>query len=287
MPMCWLADTAEPLASLGVARAVAGERVEAAVRRRTPAFAGMTPCFWEYFNSFRINPYLSTGNKRSSGTPGDVAVRIEQSGGVGMRPVLGRRLLLAAAVLTPLAAHAAADPTQPIRALDDALLGLMRAGPATTFAQRMQSLTPVAQRAFDLPLILRNSVGLRWNGVAEAQRQELLEVFTRFTVAILVSSFDAYSGERFEIDAQTRPVGQEQVVQTRIVPASGDPTRLDYVMRDAGNGVWKAVDVLLDGSISRVAVQRSDFRSLLASGDPAPLIASLRDKVAGFAASKS
>jgi len=39
-------------------------------------------------------------------------------------------------------------------------------------------------------------------------------------------------------------------------------------------GEWKAVDVLADGSISRVAVQRSDFRSLLASGDAPALLAS-------------
>lgn len=210
-------------------------------------------------------------------------MRIEQNGGVGARLALSRRLLLAAAVLAPLAAYAEETPAEPIRALNEALLGLMQAGPARAFAQRMEALTPVVQHAFDLSQILRSSVGLRWNGMAEAQRQELLEIFTRFTVASYVANFDSFSGERFEIDAQTRPVGQDQVVQTRIVPASGAPTRIDYVMR-ANGGVWKAVDVLLDGSISRVAVQRSDFRSLLAAGDPAPLIASLRDKVAGFAA---
>jgi phospholipid transport system substrate-binding protein len=55
-------------------------------------------------------------------------------------------------------------------------------------------------------------------------------------------------------------------------------TPLDYVMRaeDAG---WKAVDILLDGSISRVAVQRSDFRSLLRPGDASALIESLQRKV--------
>jgi phospholipid transport system substrate-binding protein len=52
---------------------------------------------------------------------------------------------------------------------------------------------------------------------------------------------------------------------------------------DAG---WKAIDVLLDGSISRVAVQRSDFRSLLAGGDPGRLIASLRAKTASLQASE-
>ena len=50
-----------------------------------------------------------------------------------------------------------------------------------------------------------------------------------------------------------------------------------------GDG-WKIIDVLLDGSISQVAVQRSDFCSLLGSGDAAPLIASLRAKVSKLAA---
>ena len=40
------------------------------------------------------------------------------------------------------------------------------------------------------------------------------------------------------------------------------------------------MDVLLDGSISRVAVQRSDFRKILANGDTDALIASLRRKIA-------
>jgi phospholipid transport system substrate-binding protein len=66
------------------------------------------------------------------------------------------------------------------------------------------------------------------------------------------------------------------------VPTSGDPTRLDYVMRQTARG-WRAIDILLDGSISRVAVQRSDFRGLLKGGDPTPLIAMLRKKVTELA----
>ena len=40
-----------------------------------------------------------------------------------------------------------------------------------------------------------------------------------------------------------------------------------------------AVDVLADGSISRVAVQRSDFRRLLSSGGATALIESLNRKI--------
>jgi phospholipid transport system substrate-binding protein len=48
---------------------------------------------------------------------------------------------------------------------------------------------------------------------------------------------------------------------------------------------WKVVDVLLDGTISRVAVQRSDFRGVLAHGGAPALIASLERKVVDLAGS--
>ena len=71
-----------------------------------------------------------------------------------------------------------------------------------------------------------------------------------------------------------RAIGADQVVSTTIVPTSGDAVRIDYVMRQEG-AAWKIVDVLLDGTISRVAVQRSDFRGVLARGGAPALIASL------------
>jgi phospholipid transport system substrate-binding protein len=68
------------------------------------------------------------------------------------------------------------------------------------------------------------------------------------------------------------------VVASRLIPSGGDPIRMDYVVRSGAMG-WRIVDVLLNGSISRVAVQRSDFRALLSSGGATPLINSLRQKV--------
>ena len=52
------------------------------------------------------------------------------------------------------------------------------------------------------------------------------------------------------------------MVQTRIVKSNGETVRLDYLMhRD--NGAWQISDVYLDGSISQLAVHRSEFHSIL------------------------
>jgi phospholipid transport system substrate-binding protein len=195
-----------------------------------------------------------------------------------------RRALIALALLMPLAARADVPaPAAPIAAFNDGLLAVMRAGKATPFASRVQTLQPLVQQAFDLSLILQNSVGLRWPSFSAQQQQDLLEAFTRFTVATWVANFDSDEGDTVQVSPELRAIGADQVVQTKIVPKTGDPTRLDYVMRNVG-GAWKAVDILVDGSISRVAVQRSDFRSLLRGGDPTPLITHLRDKAASLAA---
>ena len=206
------------------------------------------------------------------------------------RPTTGlltRRALLTAAAIamvgvTMVARHGRAEggdkPDAPLRALYIALEVAMRAGPTTPFPQRFDALAPVVDQAFDLETVLKVSVGLRWDNMAPEARARLLDAFRRFTIATYVANFDKFDGERFRILPGARDSGADRIVETEIV-SGGQPLRLDYVMRDE-NGTWRAVDVLLEGSISRVAVQRSDFRKILASGDADALVASLRRKIA-------
>lgn len=207
---------------------------------------------------------------------------------------LPRRALLLSALGLPLAALPLAalplaaraqggDPAAPIAALNTVLLANMRAGRAVPFASRAAALRPAVERAFDLPAILAASVGPRYAAFAEGAKAALLEAFTAFTVATWTANFDSLNGETFQIAPDTRAAGADVVVTSRIVPRSGEPIRLDFVMRNAAGG-WRAVDILLNGTISRVAVQRSDFRSLVAAGDPAPLIASLTERAGKLAA---
>ena len=194
-----------------------------------------------------------------------------------------RRGLMAgvAAILVGAAVPARAIDTnaviEPIRRLIDGLLAIMKAGPATPFRQRFSMLAPVIDQTFNLSAVLQESVGAGWAALPPQQQAMLTDAFRRYTVVSYVNSFNHFSGERFEITPTTRAVGPEQVVQTRIIPQSGTGHELDYVMRDSGSG-WRVVDVLADGSISRVAVQRSDFRRLLTRGGPQALADSLSNK---------
>lgn len=204
--------------------------------------------------------------------------------------MIHRRVVLAAmpACVGALAAGAvraqdANAAMSPVIALDQGLEAVSKAGRATPFAQRVTMLTPVVTAAFSLEDVLRASVGTRYASLPEDQKATLLQVFTEYTVASYVANFDGSTGERFTVSPQTRMVGADQVVTTQFSPDAGVPTRLDYVVRQSAVG-FRIIDVLIDGSISQVAVQRSDFRSLLSAGSAEKLISSLRKKTATLAA---
>jgi phospholipid transport system substrate-binding protein len=189
-------------------------------------------------------------------------------------------VLVGVAAGPELASGATAGPaTAPIERFYVALLTVMKAGKTTPFQQRYDSLAAVIDQTFDLEQILGNSIGPRWAALPSDQQSALKEAFRRYTIAVYVANFDSFSGQRFEVQPASTAVGEEQIVQTRIVPASGESHRLDYVMRPVG-GTWKVVDVLADGSISRVAVQRSEMRSPLANGGVPALLDRLQRKTA-------
>ncbi|HBK08576.1 MAG TPA: toluene tolerance protein [Acetobacteraceae bacterium] len=192
-------------------------------------------------------------------------------------------LLTASAVAVTRTFPAGAQATDaameaPLLQLYAGLEAVMKAGRGTPFSQRFDTLAPVVDKVFDLETILKVSVGMRWDTMPPDVRERLLKAFRRFTVATYVANFDKYDGERFQVLPGARDSGSDRIVGTEIV-GGNQRLRLDYVMHN-GNGVWRVVDVLLDGAISRVAVQRSDFRKILASGEADALIASLKRKIA-------
>ncbi|MDE2334998.1 MAG: ABC transporter substrate-binding protein [Rhodospirillales bacterium] len=198
--------------------------------------------------------------------------------------MIGRRTLILAALLAPAAAQAAADPaTVPLETFGGALIAAMKAGPSEPFDKRAASLRTAIVATFDLPTILAHSIGLDYAGYPAAQKSALLAAFTAFTVASWTANFDRWNGEVFRVLPQIRKLGAQQIVPTEIGIPGKPGTRLDFVMQQGAAG-WQAVDILVDGTISRVAVQRSDFNALLMSGGPDALIASLRHKTAQLAA---
>ena len=196
------------------------------------------------------------------------------------RSILAMAGVILAPIVVSTCAYADSAAIAPIHQLIEGLLGVMKTGKTTPFSQRFDMLAPLIDKTFDLTTILKTSVGATWDTLPYDQQATLLKAFRHYTIASYISGFDE-DNERFVVNPEPRIAGNDQVVRTKIVLSSGEEHELDYVMRQSPAG-WRVVDILVDGAISRVATQRSDFRQLIKQGGASALAQSLETKSASL-----
>lgn len=170
-------------------------------------------------------------------------------------------LLLVAAAL-PGRSAAANGPEAVVGAFHDVLLGVMRDAEALGYKGRYGKLAPAVKTGFHLPLMIQVATGSFWRDTAEAQRDRLIQAFSRLSIGTYASRFTGYSGQSF-VTLGRRPGPQKTIlVDTKIVNPDGDDVPLTYVTREI-KGAWRIIDVLLDTGISELAVRRSEYRRIL------------------------
>lgn len=186
-------------------------------------------------------------------------------------PCLG--LAIAAIVgPAPLLAQAADPARATIQALDDGLIGIMKA--RGTQASRAATITPVIDRAFDLPLMTRLAVGPTWASIAPADQQALVAAFRRMTIAQYASNFDSWSGESFTVAPDVETRGTDKLVRTTLNQPKQTPVAIAYRLRQNGAN-WKIIDVFYRNAISQIATRRADFATVLSKGGAKALITHL------------
>lgn len=176
-----------------------------------------------------------------------------------------RRLVAAVLILLAAAFPAAAatgDPRAAVQRFNDALLAAMRQGQTLGYEGRVRLLEPVIDDTFALAEMARLAVGSAGRNLDPDQMAALTEAFRAWTVANYASQFKKWSGERIEVSPPRPSTGGAVVVPTRLIPPNKPMIQLDYVARPV-EGVWKVVDVLVEGSVSQLTVRRSEFVSTL------------------------
>jgi phospholipid transport system substrate-binding protein len=186
-------------------------------------------------------------------------------------------LSLAVVVFAPGAPALAAGPQQDIRGFYATLLVTMKEGPTLGQSGRYARLAPVIGRIFDIPLMTRVSVGPSWGSLSPIQQQRVTAAFAHYVAATYADRFDSYSGQRLEVTGE-KPYGEQVMVQTKIVGSDQNPVGISYLMRQ-NRGSWQISDVYLDGTISQLATQRSEFHSILRREGVDGLIMTLNRKV--------
>lgn len=161
------------------------------------------------------------------------------------------------------------------------LLDTMRNGPQLGAQGRYARLAPAITQSFDLPFMTRLAVGPDWNTLTPAQQAQVTQAFSRYVVAVWAERFHKYDGEQLKVTGEeASPAGT--VILSQIIDSSGQPTHINYLVRQSGSG-WQIADIYLDGTISELATRRSEFGSILRTQGINGLIQALNSKAAALA----
>lgn len=184
-------------------------------------------------------------------------------------------LFLATACGLP--ATAESDPAAPVHKLCDALIETMKQGKELGFHGRENKLRPVIEGAYDMTAVTKATLGLAANKLSPEDLKKLSDAYGRLSVATYADQFSKWDGEKFEVGQPHPGANGATVVPSVIVSGDGNRTQIDYVMHET-EGAWNIVDVLFNGSISQVAVRRSEFLPLYRQNGLDALVAQLDKK---------
>lgn len=170
---------------------------------------------------------------------------------------------------TAVYAQATDAAVAPVQSFYDTLLASMKQGKQLGVKGRYEKLKPVIEQSFDLPGMTRLSVGPAWDKMPEADQKALTAALSRYTIASYASNFKSFDGEKFVVDPTPTVRGADKVVTSKLI-AGKDTIPFNYRMRQVGSN-WKIIDIFLNGYVSQIAKQRSDFAATVQSGGAAAL----------------
>ena len=179
------------------------------------------------------------------------------------------------------AQRAADDPAvarEPVERLYAALDDVMARADALGFDGRYEALAPVIASSYDVNFMAQLILGSGWKELAPEQQARWVDAFTRYTVSTYADRFDG-ARIRFEIGAGEPAAQGTTLVRTVLHPKDEEPVKLDYRVRP-GAGGFRIVDVYLNGTVSELALRRSEYSSLMKREGFDALVAALEQKSA-------
>ena len=179
-----------------------------------------------------------------------------------------------------LAADAASDgPTASVERLNTALLEVMKDAEALGYAGRYSHLEPVVEEIFDLDFMAQKSVGRHWKTASPEAQALLLETFRRYTVANYAGRFTGWTGQSFEITGEEDSARGTKLVRTVLHDPTDENVQLDYRLRHTDDG-WRIVDIYFNGTVSELALRRSEYSALIKRDGFDALISALDERIA-------
>lgn len=192
-------------------------------------------------------------------------------------------LLLALAPSNALAAPAARTAESVVQRLVEQVWQVLEEGKIDdrSYAQ----LLPVIEQQTDLSLLARLVLGRHWRQASTTQRDEYQTLFRSFVLQTFVKRVRRYAGpnlgtvdDRFEIITSRDVSKRDVLVNSRVLPPSSPPLRVDWRLRRRAEEPV-IIDLIVEG-VSLLVTQRSEFAAVVEHVGMDGLISELRSRVA-------
>ena len=158
------------------------------------------------------------------------------------------------------------------------LLEIMKHAEELGIHGRIEKLTPLMKRTFDLDFMASRTVGRYWRKLSDDEKESWIELFTRFTTANYAGRFTGFTGEEFITIRVEEAPRETQVVHSKIVVPHEEEVQLNYRLIER-DGTWMVIDVFLNGTVSELALRRSEYASALKRDGFPKLVESVEAKI--------
>jgi phospholipid transport system substrate-binding protein len=147
---------------------------------------------------------------------------------------------------------------------------------ASAKEMKKDKLRAVYVNMFDEVELSRRSLGMNWNKLNTAQRQEFVKLFEQVLEKAYADRILSYTNEKIEFTKESMISGNLAEVRTKVITASKEiPIYYRVILKD---GTWKVYDVTIE-NVSLVQNYRTQFNDILAKNTPEQLLEILRKKV--------
>jgi len=181
----------------------------------------------------------------------------------------------------PLAfAETASSAKQIVDTFQNHLIAVMKEGKQLGYAGRYNKLHDAVANSHDLTKIARIVVGKEWEKLTETQQQQLIDVFSKLSVASYAHNFKEFTGEAFIFDSEEETTRGGVVIHARLTIPEEKDVKFDYMLKEKGNS-WRIINIIANG-VSDLALKRSEYTSILQREGFDALIAKINEKIDNY-----
>jgi len=160
-----------------------------------------------------------------------------------------------------------------------AILDAMENADELGFQGRYDRLEPVIGETFNIEFMSSKSVGRMWKKLSPEDQSLWKSKFQGYLTANYAGNFNTYTGETFDTTGEEPSSRKTRIVMTRLNVPGDEDVILNYRLMQT-DGRWKIIDIYLKGTVSELALRRSDFSTTLKRDGFAELAAAVDRKIA-------